>query len=126
MRTLISIFFIFTTTLLISQTKILDSKVIVEVDPVFNKITVKLKTDSDSLINCKVQIIDAKNNLVKTANLPKTTKHMESNVSILDIGPGHYTCFVYQGNVELYKGEFSKDAILMEPQNQPVIRKSQN
>ena len=126
MRTLISIFFILTTTLLFSQTKSSEPKVIVEVDPVFSKITVKLKTDSDSLTNCKVQIIDSKKNVVKTVNLPKATKQIESSISILDLELGHYTCFVYHGKEELYKGEFYKDAILIEPQSQPVVRKPQN
>ena len=126
MRTLISIILILTTTLLISQTKASDAKVIVEVDPVFNTVTVKLKTGSDSLINCKVHIMDSKNNLIKTADLPKATKYMESSISILDLSPGNYTCFVYRGKVELYKGEFFKDAVLIEPQVQPVVRKSQD
>ena len=126
MRTLISTFLILTTTLLISQTKISDAKVIVEVDPVFNKVTVKLKTNSDSLINCKVQIMDSKNNLIKTADLPKATKQLESNITILDLGPGHFTCFVYQEKDELYKGDFFKDAILIEPQTQPIFLKPIN
>ncbi len=126
MRTLISIFLILTTTLLISQTKTSDAKVILEVDAVFNKVTVKLKTNADSLTNCKVQIMDSKNNLIKTAELPKATKQTQSSVDILDLGPGHFTCFVYQGKDELYKGNFFKDAILMEPQTQPVVLKPQN
>ncbi|MDO8998531.1 MAG: hypothetical protein Q7W45_02115 [Bacteroidota bacterium] len=126
MRTLISIFLILTTTLLISQTKSSDAKVIVEVDPVYNKVTVKLITNSDSLINCKVQIMDSKNNLVKTVDLPKATKQIESSIVILGLGLGHYTYFVYQGKEELYKGKFYIDAILLEPQTQPVVRKSQN
>jgi hypothetical protein len=126
MRALISIFLISTTTLLNSQTNSFRSKVIIEPDPVFNKVTVKLITVSDSLNNCKVQIMDSKNKLIKTADLPKATKQNESSISILDLEPGHYTCFVYEGKNEIYKEEFYKDIIIVEPQVQPIFHKSEN
>jgi hypothetical protein len=125
MRALISTFLILTTTLLISQTNSSFAKVIVEPDPVFNKVTIKLITVSDSLINCKVQIMDSKNNLIKTADLPKATKLIVSSIEILDIEPGHYTCLVYLGKVELYKGEFYKDIIILEPSVEPIMKKSE-
>ena len=126
MKKIITTFLIFNSTFLISQTKHSDIKATLEVDPVFNKVTVKLKTDSYSLNNCKVQIIDSKKNIVKTVDLPKATKQIESNIDILDLESGNYTCIIYQEKVELYKSEFFKDAIFMEPQTLPVIKKSEN
>lgn len=126
MRTFISTFLLLLATASVSQTRSQDAEVFVEVDPVFNKVTVKLKTGLDSLKNCKVQIKDAKNTVIKTAALPKATKQMESSIAILDLGPGQFTCYVYHGREEIYKGGFSKDAVLMEPQVQPVIHTSEN
>lgn len=113
MRTLISLFLILTTTLVISQTK--QSNVNLEIDAVFNKITVNLKSKSGELTNCKVQITDSKKNIVKTVDLPKATNKIESTIMIVDLAPGNYTCFVYKEKEELYKKEFFKDALYAEP-----------
>ena len=126
MKLLFSLLFICHATLLTSQTKSRDVHVAVEVDPVFDQIKVTLKTNSDSLSNCKVHILDSEKKLIKTASLPKATKQIDSRVVIPGLGPGHFTCFVYNGKVELYKGKFFKDAVFMEPQIQPAVRKSQN
>lgn len=115
MRTLISLFLILTTTLVISQTKQSNVKVNLEIDAVFNKITVNLKSKSGELSNCIVQITDSKKNIVKTVDLPKATNKIESTIMIVDLAPGNYTCFVYKEKEELYKKEFFKDALYAEP-----------
>ena len=126
MRILISLFLILTTALSISQTKHIDVKVNLVTDAILGKITVKLKSDSDSLNNCKVQIIDSKKTIVKSVDLPKSANLLISTIVILDLLPGNYTCVVYKGKEELYKGEFFKDAILIEPQSEPVLYRSPN
>jgi hypothetical protein len=126
MKITISIFLILTAMLSISQTKDIDVKVNIVTDLMLEKITVKIKTDADSLNHFKVQIIDSKKNIVKSVDLPKAASLIISSIDIPDLVPGNYTCVVYKGEKELYKGAFFKDAIAMEPQPEPVLFKTQN
>lgn len=115
MKKLISLFLILTASVVISQTKQSAIKVNLEIDPVFNKITVDIKSKAGALTNCKVQIIDSKKTIVKTVVLPAAMNQLESTIMITELGPGNYTCFVYKEKEELYKKEFFKDALYVEP-----------
>lgn len=90
-------------------------------DPAFEKIELSIKSASDSLNFCKVKLLDGNKNVIKIVDLPKAATLLESSIAITDVTAGHYTCLVYKGSEGIYKGDFFKDALLMEPQIQPVF-----
>jgi len=96
---------------LISQTKQADVKVDLWVYYSFEKISLTIKSESDSLNNCKFLIFDSQQKIVKTIDLPKASTLIESTISISDVGLGKYSCLVLKGKQEVYKGEFFKEGI---------------
>jgi hypothetical protein len=125
MRVIISIFLILNVTLSIAQAKTAGDSFALEVDPAFNTVTIRVKTNSGSQHSYRIQITDSNKNIVKTVELPEIPHQTESIINILDLGPGNYTCFVYLGEAELYKKDFFKESVFMEPQTQPVIKNNQ-
>jgi hypothetical protein len=98
-------------------------RVNIELTPFFEKLILHLHSKTDSITNCLVQIKDAKQEIVKTKELPRAYKHLEYKLDIIDLLPGKYTCEVLFGTTSIFHKDFNKDAILSEPQTQPVIRK---
>lgn len=123
MKIILTFFLVLSSYLVISQTHHTDIKVSTVISPLFEKITIKLSSDKDSLSHCMVKLFDSKKNCVKSLSLPSAVKQIEGSIMILDLLPGNYTCLVYKGNEEIYKTEFFKDAIFVEPQGLPVLNK---
>ena len=111
MRKLLLTIFILHVGLLISQTKQSDSKVDLLVNWTFEKLKLTIKSKSDSLNNYKVQITDSQKKIVKTIDLPQASSQLESDILISDLVLGKYSCIVFKGKEELYKGEFFKEGI---------------
>lgn len=121
MRVLILLLLILTTSLIWSQTKLAEVNISVRISPYFEKMTVTITSKNDSLVDYNIKIVDSKKNTIKTQNLPNAKQEIEKSMLIFDLLPGNYSCLVLKGEKEIYSYDFSKDAILIEPQTAPVI-----
>lgn len=126
MKKLISFLLVLTTSLSFSQTRSHAVKIHVEVSPLYEKINLKFSSKGNSETLYKVNITDAKKNILKTVEFTVSANPFVHTISILDLAPGNYACFIYKGKEEVYKLEFFKDAILAEPQPEPVLREPKN
>ena len=94
-----------------------------DITPFFEKLILHIHSKNDSITNCFIQIKDAKQVIVRSNKLPPAYKHLDYKLDIIDLLPGKYTCEVLSGTTSIFHKDFNKDAILSEPQTQPVIRK---
>ena len=124
MRVFILLFFILTTKLIWSQTKQAEVNISVRITPYFEKMTVTITSKNDSLVDYNIKIVDSKKNTIKIQNLPNAKQEIEKSILIFDLLPGNYSCLVFKEEKEIYRYDFSKDAILIEPQTAPVINTS--
>ena len=73
------------------------------------KFTLTIKSQKNSLNNCKLQIIDSKGMTIKTIEFPEKSKYWENIVPIHDLAIGKYLYIVACNKYVLCKGEFTKD-----------------
>jgi hypothetical protein len=111
MRKIILTLFIFNVGLLFSHTKLPDLKINLLENPLFEKITLTINSESDSITNITVQIIDSENKVLKTVALPNSSNYLESIIDIHDLFVGKYSCVVLKEKKELDRIEFVKDII---------------
>lgn len=124
MRNLIFLLLIFIPSLVFSQTKSGAVKIQVELSPLYEKITLKFSSAGNSPTLYITKIVDDRNNVLKIHESAVSGNLFVTTIPILDLPPGNYTCVIYKGKEEVYKENFFKDAILSEPQPEPVLRES--
>jgi hypothetical protein len=122
MKGIFSIFFVVIFSFAFSQVKDTTVKVNVTIDPLFENISVELKTDADSLKHFKIQIVDPHKNVVTTLNIPNSAKQVDVKMNIVNLIPGNYRCEVYKKEEVIYSGNFFKDAVYIEGAGPPVIK----
>jgi hypothetical protein len=107
-----------------SQTRRMDVNVNPRLLP--DRIDISLNSQTESLNNCSVRVLDSARHIIKTVQFPKAVgKQMmkqftEASIDLTDLVPGFYTYIIYLGKEEMYSRHFFKDAILAEPMNEPV------
>lgn len=95
----------------------------IEFTPLLEKALIKIHSDTDSILNVSVQLIDQTKKIIKTQKLPNEYRFIKSYIDLLDLFPGKYTLVIIKDSIQIDSKEFIKDEILAEPQKQPVIRK---
>lgn len=95
----------------------------IEFTPLLEKALIKIQSDTDSILNVSVQLIDHQKKIIKSQKLPNEYRFIKSYIDLLDLFPGKYTLVIFKDSIQLNTKEFIKDEILAEPQKQPVIRK---
>lgn len=78
-------------------------------DPLNSSIKLTLKSSSDSIHNCNVQVYGADNKLVRLIKLPVVSNNFQTVIDFYDLPPGYYTCAVFRVNEEINKINFKKD-----------------
>lgn len=96
-----------------AQSKPADVDITMIIYPTYEKISLKIKSQSAAMIDFKLQILNSDKKVVKRIELPKSGHMLESSIPISDLLAGEYTCVIYQGKSELFRNTFFKDALQM-------------
>lgn len=109
---------------LFAQNKSTELSTSIEFTPFQEKAIIRIHSDTDSILNISVNLIDPQNKIIKNQKLPNEFRYIKSYFDLLGILPGKYTLVILKDSVQIESKEFTKDEILAEPQKQPVIRRS--
>lgn len=110
MRAILLIFFILSGFISMAQSKPADIDVTMRLSAGYDRISLKITSQSAAIIDYKLQILDADKKIVKHIELPKGAHELESNILIQDLAAGEYTCVLLQGKTELFRNTYYKDA----------------
>lgn len=113
MRGVISILFLFITTISCSQSRNIKVNVILQ-ELTSENIKISLNSQVEDLSQCSIQIIDSLKKVIRTAEFPKPWKKQgikqwtEVSISITELPIAGYTYVLYLGKELMHKETFRK------------------
>jgi hypothetical protein len=79
------------------------------VSPTFEKVNLTITSKSDYPRKLKARIINEEQDTVKTIDLPGSFSLLRKNIPIEDLAMGKYSCIISQNDLQIYKGDFTKE-----------------